>query len=257
MTSHTGKVQEQFGSVAAAYLTSAVHSQGADLTMVAEKFSHARNADVLDLGCGAGHLTFAIAPRVRSIVAFDLSSEMLDVVRGEAERRNLPNITTKQGRVGELPFEDATFDSVCTRYSAHHWTNVPHALREIRRVLKPDGTFMLIDTCAPAGPLLDSHLQAIELLRDGSHVRNYSHAQWSEMLHAHGFKVQAHNLWKISIDFNSWVRRMRTPPLHVETLRSLWQHAPEEVRNYFHVAEDSSFQQDSIFIESKRAPVRS
>lgn len=257
MTTHTTKVKEQFGGVAAAYLSSPVHSQGADLAAVAEKFSHTRGATVLDLGCGAGHLSFAIAPHVSSITAFDLSSEMLDVVRREAERRNLTNITMKQGRVGELPFEDASFDSVCTRYSAHHWTNVPQALTEIRRVLKPDGSFMLIDTCAPAGPLLDTHLQAIELLRDGSHVRNYTHAQWDEMLLAQGFKVQVHNLWKISIDFTSWVQRMRTPPLHVGALHSLLQHAPEEVRTYFHVAEDGSFQQDSIFIESKRAPVRS
>ncbi len=252
MTSHTGKVQEQFGGVAAAYLSSTVHSQGADLTVVAEKFSHARNADVLDLGCGAGHLSFAIAPHVRSIIAYDLSSEMLDVVRGEAERRNLPNISTKHGRVGELPFEDATFNSVCTRYSAHHWTNVPQALAEIRRVLQPDGTFMLIDTCAPAAPLLDTHLQAIELLRDGSHVRNYTHAQWDEMLRAHGFKIESHTSWKIALDFKSWVQRMRTSPLHVDALHSLLKNAPEEVRNYFEIAEDGSFRQDSIFIEAKR-----
>jgi|SRR5579864_5486704 ubiquinone/menaquinone biosynthesis C-methylase UbiE len=254
MTSHTSKVEEQFGRVADAYLTSTVHSQGADLAAVAAKFSDASNATVLDLGCGAGHLSFAIAPHVKSTIAYDLSSEMLDVVCHEAERRNLRNIVTKQGRVDELPFEDASFDWVCTRYSAHHWTGVSQAIGEIRRVLKPGGTFILIDTCAPASPLLDTHLQAIELLRDGSHVRNYTQEQWIAMLRVKGFEVAAHTLWKIPIDFKSWVQRMRTLSLHVDALRSLLKNAPQEVRDYYQVAEDGSFRQDSILIEAKCAP---
>ena len=254
MTNHTRKVEEQFGRVADAYLSSIVHRHGADLATVAEKFSAASNATVLDLGSGAGHLSFAISPRVRSTIAYDLSSEMLDVVRREAERRNLRNIITKQGHVDELPFEDSSFDWVCTRYSAHHWTGVPQAIREIRRVLKPAGTFILIDTCAPANPLLDTHLQAIELFRDGSHVRNYTHAEWAAMLGAQGFEIKAHTLWKTSIDFKSWVQRMRTPSLHVAALGSLLKSAPQEVRDYYHIAEDGSFRQDSILIEAKHAP---
>ena len=254
MTSHNNKVEEQFGKVAGAYLSSAVHSQGADLAAVAEKFGEASNAIVLDLGCGAGHLSFAIAPHVRSVVAYDLSLEMLDVVRHEAERRHLANISTRQGRVEELPFQDASFDWVCTRYSAHHWTGVPQAIGEICRVLKTAGTFILIDTCAPASPLLDTHLQAMELLRDGSHVRNYTHDEWVARLRAQGFDIKCHALWKTSIDFKSWVERMRTPSLHVAALSSLLKNAPQEVRNYFQIAEDGSFRQDSILIEAQRAP---
>ena len=252
MTSHTRKVGEQFGSVADAYLSSTVHSQGADLATVAKKFSDASNDTVLDLGCGAGHLSFAVAASVRSIVAYDLSPEMLDVVRREAGRRNLTNIITKQGRVEELPFDDSSFDWVCTRYSAHHWTGVPQAIREVRRVLKPGGTVILIDTCAPDSPLLDTHLQTIELLRDGSHVRNYTQAQWAAMLGAQGFKIEAQSLWKIPIDFKSWVQRMRTPPLHVSALSSLLKNAPREVRDYYQIADDGSFSQDSILIEAQR-----
>ena len=65
-----------------------MHSQGSDLTAVAEMFANAADAAVLDLGCGAGHLSFTIAPHVKSVIAYDLSSEMLAVVAAEAERRN-------------------------------------------------------------------------------------------------------------------------------------------------------------------------
>jgi ubiquinone/menaquinone biosynthesis C-methylase UbiE len=252
MTNHAGKVEEQFGSVAQAYLTSTVHSQGAELAAVAHKMSRSPAAAVLDLGCGAGHLSFAIAPQVQSVIAYDLSAEMLKVVSAEAGRRNLSNIVTKQGRVDELPFDDASFDWVVTRYSAHHWTAMARAIRAIRRVLKTGGTFVLIDTCAPESPLLDTHLQAVELLRDGSHVRNYTQSQLAAMLLGANFEISEQTSWKISIDFKSWVQRMRTPALHVEAVSSLLKNAPREVRDYFQIAEDGSFQQDSILMEAVR-----
>jgi ubiquinone/menaquinone biosynthesis C-methylase UbiE len=252
VTNHASKVEEQFGSVAQAYLTSTVHSQGAELAAVAEKVSRTPDATVLDLGCGAGHLSFAIAPQVKSVIAYDLSAEMLKVVSAEAGRRNLSNLVTKQGRADELSFEDSSFDWVCTRYSAHHWTAFTRAMGKIHRVLKKGGTFVLIDTCAPESPLLDTHLQAVELLRDGSHVRNYTPSQLGAMLREAHFEMNEQTSWKISIDFKSWVQRMRTPPLHVEALGSLLKNAPKEVRDYFEIAEDGSFQQDSILIEAAR-----
>jgi len=255
MLSHSGKTEEQFGKTAGAYLSSAVHSQGPDLIAVAEKLGDATVATVLDLGCGAGHLSFTIAPHVKSVVAYDLSSTMLQVVIDEAARRNLRNITTKQGRAEELPFADASFDWVCTRYSAHHWMEVSRAIREIRRVLKPDGTLIVIDTCAPANPLLDTHMQAIDLFRDGSHVRDYTFVEWSSMLGAQGFQIESHNSWKILLEFKAWVERMQTPPQHVDALRSLLNKVPQEVRDYFQISEDCSFRADSMLIEAKRAPL--
>jgi ubiquinone/menaquinone biosynthesis C-methylase UbiE len=252
MTSHTSKVEGQFGGVADAYLSSTVHSQGDDLAAVAGKFIDESGATVLDVGCGAGHLSFAIAPRVTSMIAYDLSLEMLEVVRHEAERRNIRNIVTKQGRIEQLPFRDSSFEWVCTRYSAHHWSSVLQGIAEIHRVLQPGGTFILIDTCAPASPLLDTHLQAIELLRDGSHVRNYTDRQWDAMLRAQGLELASHAVWKITIDFKSWVERMRTPQLHVAALLSLLKNAPQEVRDYYQISEDGSFHQDCILIEAKR-----
>lgn len=251
MVGHTRKVEEQFGRVANAYLSSTVHSQGADLLAVAEKLSATPNATVLDLGCGAGHLSFAVAPHVKSVIAYDLSSEMIEVVSHEAERLNLRNIVTRQGRAEEIPFDNASFDWVCTRYSAHHWMDIRQALREVRRILKPNGTLIVIDVCAPASPLLDTHLQAIELLRDASHVRDYAFAEWSSMLVEQELQVRTHRLWKLPLDFRTWVGRMQTPSVYVDAIRSLLEKAPHEVLHYFQIAEDGSFMPDAIYIEAK------
>ena len=94
---------------------------------------------MLDLGCGAGHASFAVAPHAAAVVAYDLTAEMLAVVEREASARKLGNITTVQGMAEKLPFPDAHFDFAITRTSAHHWHDVPAALREARRVLKPGG----------------------------------------------------------------------------------------------------------------------
>ena len=98
MSGHATKVKEQFGAVAEAYLGSTIHSQGADLETLVIKFSNKASARVLDLGCGAGHLSFAIAEHVESVVAYDLSEDMLRTVAREAQRRGLRNISTVQGR---------------------------------------------------------------------------------------------------------------------------------------------------------------
>ena len=70
-------VSKQFSPRAAAYVQSAVHAQGEDLKELAEFASANRFARTLDLGCGGGHASFALAPHVGEIVAYDLSAEML------------------------------------------------------------------------------------------------------------------------------------------------------------------------------------
>lgn len=250
MGNHTSKVGNQFGAVAEAYLSSAVHRQGADLVTIAEKLKSRSIGRALDLGCGAGHLSFAIAPQVESVTAYDLSPEMIGVVQKEADRRGLGNLMVQQGSVEELPFADESFDAVCTRFSAHHWTDVMRALHEVRRVLKPDGTLYVIDLCGPANPLFDTHLQAIELLRDGSHVRNYSLREWRSMIQEAGLHVKSEDSWKLPLDFEAWVGRMKTPEVYVNAIRSLLRNAPQEVREYLQVQEDSSFTPDVVLIEA-------
>jgi ubiquinone/menaquinone biosynthesis C-methylase UbiE len=250
VASHKDLVNRQFGAVADEYLKSAVHAQGADLEWVVDRLRGKSTAVVLDLGCGAGHLSFAIAPYVHTVTAYDLSSEMLEVVAREAQVRQFDNIKTQHGVAEELPFPDAHFDCVCTRYSAHHWADLARALIEMRRVLKVTGQLMIIDVLAPPSALLDTHLQTLELLRDPSHVRNYSVDEWRRRLSAAGFTSGLSRVWKLRLEFGAWVSRMRTPAARVAVLRSLIAGAPREVRDYLCVEADDSFQIDAGLIEA-------
>ena len=106
--SHHDNVEKQFGAQASAYLTSAVHASGRDLQRLAERLSAFPEAHVLDLGCGAGHASFVAAGQVAQVTAYDLSSQMLDVVAKAAKERGLNNVTTRQGYAESLPFDDSS-----------------------------------------------------------------------------------------------------------------------------------------------------
>ena len=245
---HDVLVAQQFGVTARAYLESVTHATGEDLEMLGQEVAATPHAVVLDLGCGAGHASFAVAPHAASVTAYDLTAQMLAVVQREASVRGLKNISTVQGMAELLPFPDAHFDYVISRYSAHHWHNVPAALREVRRVLKSGGHALMIDTAGGDTPLLDTHLQAVEILRDPSHIRDYSVREWLALFQEAGFSAALRKQWLVPLEFSSWTERQRTPPDRVAAIHALWNGAPDEVRSFFEVQPDGSFTLQKILI---------
>lgn len=244
-------VNQQFGNTTQAYLNSCVHAEGADLQRLTRLTHHYTHPNVLDLGCGAGHTAFAMAKAGATVTAYDLSPQMLALVENEAVRRNLMRITTQQGAAEELPFADASFDVVATRFSAHHWNDVGAAMREVCRVLKPNGTLVVIDVVAAENALFDTLLQAVEILRDASHIRDYRVSEWYAMLHAAGFDIIESDNWTLTMEFINWTKRMRTPELRVNAIRDVLVKASDEARQYFKVQSDCSFNIDVAWLEAK------
>jgi ubiquinone/menaquinone biosynthesis C-methylase UbiE len=246
-------VTNQFGSQAAAYVASAVHAQGEDRAAMAAVVKMLSPAAVLDLGCGGGHVSFAASPFAGAVTAYDLSTEMLAAVEAEAKKRGLANIVTQQGSAEKLPFPDAGFDMVLSRFSAHHWGDVPAALRDAFRVMKPGGMLVFADVVAPGRAVSDTFMQTIEMLRDPSHVRDYSVSEWQAMIGAAGFAVGSTHPIRLRLDFTSWIARMRTPPVFVEAIRALQAVMSEEVRKHFAIEEDGTFTVDTAVFVAKRA----
>ncbi len=236
----------QFGSRSTQYVASTVHSQGEDLRQIAALAAAAGSVRVLDLGCGGGHVSFTVSPHVADVVAYDLSIEMLTTVASVAKERGLTNVSTVAGSVTSLPFDDASFDLVLTRYSAHHWDDVAKGLAEARRVLSDSGRAVFIDVAAPARLVLDTFLQAIEVFRDPSHVRDYSPREWETLLIEAGFRIERTTMRRLYLDFASWIERINTPQVRADAIRSLQQTLSAEVVHYFEITPQGDFTVDTI-----------
>jgi len=248
---HERVVEAQFGPRAKAYVESAVHSRGDDLEAIG---ALAQNAELaLDLGAGGGHVAYALARHARRVIASDLSSEMLAAVARTAIEKGLSNIETRQAPAEHLPFDDGTFDLVASRFSAHHWRDFEAGLREARRTLKRGGRAAFVDVHAPGQALFDTHLQAIELLRDHSHVRNYSCSQWLDALARARFGLDSCRTWRLRMDFPVWTARMQTPEENVKAIRALQIAASAETRAHFAIEPDGSFLLDVLMIEASAA----
>ena len=178
---------------------------------------------------------------------------MLEVVSQAARDKELNNITTQQGYAESLPFADESFDIVISRYSAHHWHDVGLALREIKRVLKPGGIFIIMDIMSPGHPVRDVWLQTVEALRDTSHVRNYSSGEWFSMMTEAGLISRALVTDRLPLEFTSWIARMRTPEALSQAIRLYQESASADVRAYFELQEDGSFTSDTILAEAHKA----
>lgn len=239
-------VAEQYGPRAQDYVSSEVHRQGPDLDQIEAELRAMVPGRVLDLGCGGGHVTYRAAPLAREVVACDVTPDMLDAVRRTAVERGLDNVTVHTAPAERLPFEDGVFDVVVARYTTHHWHDRDAGLREARRVLKVGGRAIFIDVTSPTSALLDSWLQALELLRDISHVRNYQVSEWIGALEAAGFSVDGITRRRLPLRFADWVARTQTPSVHIDAIRALQAVAPEEVRQHFAIEADGSFVLDTV-----------
>ena len=115
----------------------------------------APRARILDVGCGPGHLAFELADRGLEVTGVDLDPGMIHqaVARGDTRDEDTPHPTFLVANAAALPFEDATFDLVVSTLSTHHWDDVPAGLRELARVVRPEGRILIWELAGRTIPL--------------------------------------------------------------------------------------------------------
>lgn len=230
---HTRRVQEQFGGSAAAYVTSAAHAGGEDLDRLIAWGRAAAPRRVLDLAAGGGHTTLAFAGLARQVTAFDLTETMLRAARGLLIDRAAANVTFVAGDVAALPFRDGSFDLVTCRLAAHHFADLAPAVREVQRVLRSGGSFLVEDILGHDDAELAAFITEVERRRDPSHIRAYRTVEWKAMLRGAGLTVMDSAVLSKARPWDDWVRRMRMTDDARGALEAFVRAAPEHCRTAF------------------------
>lgn len=191
MTQATQDARRVFGARAASYTTSATHTDPVVLARVVELAQAQPDWQALDVGTGTGHTAFALAPHVAQVLGIDITPEMLAEGEGLRARKGCPNVTFALADVQALTQDAASFDLVTCRRAAHHFTDLPRALTEMRRVLRSSGRLVIDDRSVPEDDEVDAIMNQLDRLHDPSHVRQYRASEWVALLEAAGFVVEA------------------------------------------------------------------
>ena len=182
-----------------AYRQSPQHAQGPELDLLVEWAEPEPGVKALDVATGGGH----VARRLREAGA--------DVVSADPAPGMEPDVVC---RAEDLPFADDSFDVVTVRIAPHHFDDVQAAVREMARVSR--------DRVVIQDTLYESEeLERIYSLRDPSHVRCYSEAEWRELLRQADLRIEGVQIFEKRRPFDAWVQATGVAPEDANELRVL------------------------------------
>ena len=168
---------------AQAYVESDAHREGEDLEQLVAWAAGARTA--LDVATGGGH------------VARRLRDAGIEVVTCDPAPGMRPDVIC---RAESLPFADGAFDVVACRTAAHHFADPGAAVREMARVARE--RVLIVDTV-----FMGDDVEVAEKLRDPSHVRNYTEAEWRALVDESGLVADDVRFSDHTFDFAAWLAR--------------------------------------------------
>jgi ubiquinone/menaquinone biosynthesis C-methylase UbiE len=173
---------------------------------------------LIDIACGPGVVTAALAPNAAAVVAFDATAPMLDKARARCAKAGVRNVEFKSGDAENLPFADAEFDGAVTRAAVHHFAEPQSAFDEMFRVLRPGGAAVIADVISSEDADESRLHNAIERLRDPSHVRMLPASELDACVRRAGFCDLEAATWDMDRELDEWLAIV-SDPARVEPIR--------------------------------------
>lgn len=125
--------------------------------------------EVLDVACGPGLVACEVARIAKHVTGIDLTPAMLTQAKDRQRSLSLENLSWVEGDAQPLPFGEATFSRVITRYSFHHFTDPRGVFAEMLRVCRPGGRVTVADVFTTSPEQAEAY-DRLERFRDPSHT---------------------------------------------------------------------------------------
>jgi SAM-dependent methyltransferase len=206
-----GRTHAEFTRQAAQFSRSPATTDPSHVARLVDAIGSAARGRVLDVACGPGIVTSALAAIAREVVALDLTPEMLVKAKERCAAAGRTNVVFTQGSATHLAFATGSFDAVVTRLSFHHFLEPQTVLAEMLRVLKVGGTLAVADVVSAEDAGKAALQNAIEVLRDPSHVRMRSASELVALIAGAGVAVERRESWDKAREFEEWVGIVADP----------------------------------------------
>lgn len=164
-------------------------------------------AEWVDLACGPGVISRAIASRVGSVTGIDLTPAMVEEARRRAGEEGIDNVSFALGDATALELPDGSFDGAITRLSLHHVPAPARVVAELARVVRPEGSVLVSDIVGDEDGEAAAWREEIERLRDPSHWACQTQRQLRRMGEAAELVLEQEKLVPVEIDFEEWLAR--------------------------------------------------
>jgi len=221
MDAHNSRILDQFTRQAGPFAQSqAVRNQAALEHIVAQAEAGPDDTS-LDVACGPGLLACAFAHVVRQAAGIDLTPAMLDQARKAQVEQSLANVSWQQGDVNALPYPDAHFSIVSSRYVFHHLPEPLAVLKEMRRVCKPGGRVVVADMVPT--PERVSALNAEERLRDPSHVRALTESEFKALFAEARLPEPVVSYYRVESELEDLLSRSFPDPGDADRVRQMFE----------------------------------
>jgi SAM-dependent methyltransferase len=220
MGSHRERIVDQFTRQAVPFSTAPAIRDERALALLVEASGAGPEDTVLDVACGPGLVVAAFARVVRHATGIDVTPAML--ARAREVTAALGNVTLDQGDVLPLPYPDAAFSIVVSRFAFHHFADPRAVLAEMRRVCRPGGRVVVCDLTASDDPAKAAAFHRIEMLRDPSHVRALPLPELQALYPLVGLSPPATTTTRLAFELEGLLARSFPRPEDVATIRAAY-----------------------------------
>jgi ubiquinone/menaquinone biosynthesis C-methylase UbiE len=176
---------------------------------------------VLDLACGPGLMACAFAKVARHVTGIDLTPAMIEQAKVLQDAESLTNLTWHVGDVQPLPFPDASFSLVFTRYSFHHLLDPKAVLAEMIRVCSSGNRVVVVDVFT-SHPAQAEAYNRMEKLRDPSHVRALALDELRGLFSNAGFREVTTHLYKHEVELEKVLQSSFPNPGDAAKIRQMF-----------------------------------